>query len=172
MRATKRTFEFGVYFYFFIFASLFVFILTINDIASANFKTGLNGFSFIVSIFVLIFFVLLMIAPILLIVKARLTESTENDNEKDTEEHEQREGLRERTFFEKLQKNYTNGLRRNIFARLFYTCLLFKHLCYAIIFVLVSGKEAQLALFISTTFFYLLYIIIVRPFKYLIQNVI
>lgn len=172
MRATKRAFEFGVYFYFLIFASLFVFILTLNDIAAANFKTGLNVFSFILSIFVLIFFVLLMIAPILFLIKKRLTKSIEDDQEKETEEREEQEEPRQRTFLEKIWRNYTNGLRKNIFARLFYSCLLFKHICYAIIFVLVSGKEAQLALFISATFFYLLYIILVRPFEHLVQNII
>ena len=169
MRATKRTFEFGVYFYFLVFASLFVFILTLNDIAMANFKTGLNGFSFILSIFVLIFFVVLMITPILLVIKMKGYKSKEEEPETKPDELE---NFKERTFLEKIWRNYTNGLRRNIFARLFYTFLLFKQLCYAIIFVFVTGKEAQLSLFIIATFFYLMYIIIVRPFEHLVQNII
>lgn len=50
LRATKRAFEYGVYFYMIVFASLFIFLLTLNDIAEADFSTGLNGFSFVLSI--------------------------------------------------------------------------------------------------------------------------
>lgn len=169
MRATKRAFEFGVYFYFLIFASLFVFILTLNDIAAANFKTGLNGFSFILSIFVLIFFVLLMMAPILFVIKKKTSSQVSDDLEPKVDENDK---SLETTFFEKLSRNYTNGFKRNTFARIFYSILLFKHLCYAIIFVLIPHKKAQLSLFIVCTSSYLSYIIFVRPFEHLTQNII
>jgi ABC-type multidrug transport system fused ATPase/permease subunit len=102
-------------------------------------------------------------------IKMRGSKAVEEESETKVEELDM---PKHRTFFEKIWRNYINGFRRNILARLFYTFLLFKQLCYAIIFVFVTGKEAQLSLFIIATFFYLLYIIIVRPFEHLVQNII
>ena len=64
---TKRGFEFGWYLNLFFFASLFIFILALNDMAGKDTSTGLNIFSFILSIIFFIFMIVLTIFPLFIL---------------------------------------------------------------------------------------------------------
>jgi hypothetical protein len=78
----------------------------------------------------------------------------------------------EKSAVAKLWANYQYGLRKAVPAQLFYTTMQLKYFMYAIIFILIDGKEAQISLFIILTFVYCGYYVIVRPFDYMIQNVV
>jgi hypothetical protein len=160
--AIRKAFEFGVYFYIMMTASLFVWLCVMNEIAAANFDTGFNIFSFAFSICVLGSLFGVMLFPVLMVI-FRLRAKQKDGNDSQDEDS---------TFFGKIWANYKYGLKETIPAQVFYTTLQFKFFCYSIIFVLVDGKEAQIALFIILTFVYCAYYAIVRPFIYLVQNIV
>ena len=166
LKAIRKAFEFSVYFYIVMAASLFVWLIIINEIASGNFDTGLNGFSFFVSLFMLIFLFAVMLFPVLMV----MLESRASKVSADTQDEVTAE--EEKSVIAKLWANYQYGLRKVVPAQLFYTTMQLKYFLYAIIFILIDGKEAQISLFIILTFVYCGYYVIVMPFNYTIQNVV
>lgn len=137
-----------------------------NEIAAGRFDSGLNVFSYFVSLFVFIFLFVIMLFPVLMLrleAKASRIGAETHDEDKTDEK---------KTFIGKIWAHYQYGLRKSIPAKLFHSVMQFKYFWYSIIFILVDGKNAQISLFIILTFFYCCYYVIVRPFNYLIQNVV
>jgi hypothetical protein len=161
LMAIRKAFEFGVYFYITMTASLFVWLCVINEIAAGNFGSGFDALSFFVSVIVLMSLFGVMLFPVLMVLLRHKAKRDGNDFQ-----------LHEKTFFGKIWANYRYGLKETILAELFYATLQLKFFCYSIIFILVDGKEAQIVLFILVTIVYCGYYAVVRPFNYLIQNIV
>jgi hypothetical protein len=125
----------------------------------------LNGFSFFVSLLMLIFLLAVMLFPVMMVILESKASKVSADTQDEVTTEE------DKTAVAKLWGNYQYGLRKAVPAQLFYTTMQLKYFMYAIIFILIDGKEAQISLFIILTFVYCGYYVIVRPFDYTIQNV-
>ena len=127
LRASKRAFEFRVYLYLFLYSSLFMFILTLNDVISCDFAEPLDIISFFVSIVTLIMLLCLMILPVGLIIKYWKPEGPESESESVNAIAEKEEG-EEKSVLEDFWYSYTKGVKKKVLARLFYTVTMMKHL--------------------------------------------
>ena len=155
----KRGFEFSWYLNLFIFASLFIFILSINDMAGRDTSTGLNIFSFILSIIFFILMIVLMLFPLLLLCKQQ-TKLLEISQDKDNL----------KGFFSKLTYNYMKGLKLTRGARLYNFVFILRRLILAILIVWADNKTTQLVIFILLNVGFTIYMIVIRPFVYKTQN--
>lgn len=176
--AIKNAFEFSVYFYLLIVASMFLFLVTLNDVTAGNFSTAFNLISFILSLLVLVLLFIMAIIPIVLILMKELTNNSNADKDMKKEDNiiqeKQNLMLREaqKWLFNKLWNTYMGGLRKSIFAQVFYSLLLSKFFIYAIIFILIDEGKTQLIVFIILTALFLVYLIAARPFNHFIPNII
>lgn len=145
-------------------ASLFIWLCVMNEIASGNFDTTLNGFSYIISLFALVLLVLQMLFPILMVYIERRRKVDEEDQVMEKTDEE-------KTILAKIIANYQFGFKKTILAQLFFTALQFKYFCCSIIFILIEDKNVQISLFIIMISAYCIYYVIARPFNYLIENI-
>lgn len=75
----QQLFEYGFYVHYFIFASLFIFIVALNEIFMPNFETATNIISFILAVSTCILFILLGILPIIWTLCFNRQRSNEDD---------------------------------------------------------------------------------------------
>jgi hypothetical protein len=163
LKAIRKAFEYGVYFYLMMAISMFVWICVMSEIAAANLPNGFSAISFLFSVVVMFFLFAAMLFPVLKVILEYRAKN--HDDETDEEEGED-----PKLFFNKIWAHYKYGVKKTIPAQLFYTAMQFKYFCYSIIFILIDGQLAQIALFIIVTFAYYNFYLIVRPFKFVIQN--
>lgn len=169
MVAIKNAFEFSVYFYLTIVASLFLFLVTLNDVAGGDFSTAFNGISFFVALIVLILLFIMAFVPVILILMSRLTDN--NDDRKDKREETDGMPKNQGWFFTRLWITYMSGLRRNIFARVFYSVILAKFFVYACIFILIDDGVSQIVVFVILSALFIAYLVVARPFNHFIPNI-
>jgi hypothetical protein len=141
LKAIRKAFEYGVYFYLMMAISMFVWICVMSEIAAANFKKGFSGASFLFSLVVIIFLFAVMLFPVLMVILEY--RANKAGDETDDEDHEE-----PKTFFGKIWAHYQYGLKKTIPAQLFYTTMQFKYFSYSIIFILIDGQLAQILTFI------------------------
>jgi hypothetical protein len=166
LMAIRKAFEYGVYFYLMMAISMFAWINAMSEIAAVNVKNGFSAISFVFSVVVIIFLFAAMLFPVLMVILEY--RAKKHDDETDEEDDEEEPKL----FFGKIWAHYQYGVKKTIPAQLFYTAMQFKYFCYSIIFILIDGQLAQIALFIIVTFAYYNFYLIVRPFKFVTQNVV
>lgn len=182
MRAAKRAFEFYIYLYLLVYGSLFIFVLTLFDMIAANFSSAMTRASFAISILFFIFMIGLICLPFILmwtratwmnkIKKIEQGVADENGQKEEEVVNDYDAPTCIHWIIERLWLSYTYGFKANNYARAYFAIFMMKQLCYAIIFVCISNSTAQVVLFIITTFTYLLYLVVVRPFEYIIQNIV
>ena len=143
---TKSGFEFSWYLNLFFFASLFIFILSLNDMAGNDTSTGLNVFSLILSIIFFIFMVKLMLFPLFIVWKdqSKIVEIIQTKHN-------------ERRFIEKIIYNYTKGFKTTRIARLYYLMFILRRLILAIVIIGTTYKAAQLIVYIISNFVFIIY---------------
>lgn len=163
MRATKRAFEFAVYFYLLVFSSSFLFLVTVNEIAGGNLDTGVTSISFFMSLIVITVLFTMMAFPVLMALKERSSPAAVSV--------EGMEAHASRNFIQKIWANYKSGFKDTLLARIFYTVLLGKFFLYSLNFIFVDSGVAQIILFLIITGGFAGYLAVARPFKYLIQNI-
>lgn len=126
--------------------------------AGKDTSTGLNVFSFILSIVFFILMIILMLFPLFLLRKTQseILEITVNTDKL--------------SFFKKLTNNYVKGLKLTRMARLYNFVFIFRRLILAILIVCSDKKEVQLIVFIVLNVLFTTYMALVRPFTYKTQN--
>jgi hypothetical protein len=169
LKAIRKAFEYGVYFYLMMAISMFAWINAMGEVAAVNLKNGFSAISFLFSLVVLIFLFAVMLFPVL---KVILEYRAKKHNDETDEEEQDNEDEEPKLFFNKIWALYKYGVKKTIPAQLFYTAMQLKYFCYSIIFILIDGQLAQIAFFIIVTFVYYNLYLIVRPFKFVTQNVV
>ena len=92
LRAIRSAFEFYVYLYLLFFASLFIFLLTLNDMMVADFSTTLSRISFFVSAAFFILLVVLIFLPFFMMWRKRCVRIALIRQEEDNNEVQRQEG--------------------------------------------------------------------------------
>jgi hypothetical protein len=142
-----------------IFASMFIFILTLNEVAGPDFGTSFNIISFIVSCVMLAFLTLMIVVPFII-----------------TTMFVQRWGFRKgmyddpQTFCEKVCSSYWNGVKKKFLSMNYYSFALSKNLIVAIAFVFIKDGTWQIVLLVAVSAGMFFYVIFIRPFESVLRN--
>lgn len=162
----QKLFEFGVYILYFIYASLFLYIVALNEIFKPNFDTTTNCISFVLAIITCSLLTLLMILPIFIIICARKRKTIEIDETTEVD------GVMKRdTFIEKLHYNLLNGLKQTTIPSLYPTFAMLKRLAIALTVLLPENKYVQIGLFSGIHVMFVVYLCIARPFVASFYNI-
>mmetsp|Transcript_42173 Transcript_42173/g.48961 ORF Transcript_42173/g.48961 Transcript_42173/m.48961 type:complete len:301 (-) Transcript_42173:21-923(-) len=157
----RRWFEFSIYLNLLLLASLFIFILALNEVAELETKTTnvLSSTSLAISILMLMIMGILMIFPMFICCMnhKRLVEICENYSEL-------------QTFGDKVTYNFITGLKTSKLAALYTTMFLLRRLIQAIMIIFFTSKLLQLSTFIVINLIFIVYMLIVRPFSSKLQN--
>jgi hypothetical protein len=142
-----------------IFASMFIFILTLNEVAGPDFGTTFNIISFIVSCVMLAFLTLMIVVPFII-----------------TTMFVQRWGFRKgmyddpQTFCEKVCSSYWNGVKKKFLSMNYYSFALSKNLIVAIAFVFIKDGTWQIVMLVAVSAGMFFYVIFIRPFESVLRN--
>ena len=161
VRAIRKSFEFSVYFYLMVFTLPFSFILTLNEFSAEYWETDLLTFSFFVSVFFFTLLILIGLLPVLFLFSKNLGLGEEDEEE----------NAWWKTFLKSIRAPFWNGIRDDKIARLFYTVVWAKYFIFAMFLILSDKPKVQIAFIIIASVLYFAYLVIVRPFNYLIQNI-
>ena len=132
--------EFGVYFYIMVFASPFMFLVSLNEIAA--FEVG-SGFKAVSYVFAFISFLLLIVIAFLPVISLLM---------------------------KKTEKHFFNGLKDTWAAKIFYTTVMAKFLAFSFIFIVLDLKEAQVSAFLLVLIISCVYLVQIKPFAVPISN--
>ena len=132
--------EYGVYFYIIVFASPFMFLVSLNEIAAFETSTGFRAFSFVFS---LLSFLILIVVALLPVISM---------------------------WMKKREKNFFSGLKESWKAKIFYTIVMVKFLVFSMIFILLDFKEIQLSSFLLVLIISCTYLVKIKPFVIPISN--
>ncbi|CAI2363026.1 unnamed protein product [Moneuplotes crassus] len=162
VKKIRSAFEFYIYFYLIVFTIPYSTITSINEVAEEYWETTLLTASFFLSIFYIIALVVIGSLPILFTFSEKLG----------IEDEELAHDKNWKVLLKRLRAPYWVGIREDHIARLFYTILFMKYFVLALFLVLSEKKGVQLAFFIVTDILFFAYLIIVRPFRHLLQNIV
>jgi hypothetical protein len=121
LRAIRNAFEYGVYFYLTMATSLFIWICVMSEIAAGKMDTGLNGLSYLLSLFILVCLFAIMLFPVLMVTLEYNAKIASDETQDEIDEE------KPKTFFAKIWTHYQYGVRKTIPAQLFYTTLQLKY---------------------------------------------
>ena len=163
LQIIKSKLEYGWYLHLLIYSSLIIFVLVLNDLLTSNLSTGINTFSFILSILMFCLLVLIMVVSAFLIWRKRYriydvnhVSPVQNGSK----------------FIDKIDKNLNEDMKNSKLSYLYYSIFILRNMIFAIMVIWVSNKFVQLFVIIAMNVVFLIYVIIVRPFHSKLHNLV